>query len=246
MLLWTVGCIFSSCAKHRDSASLELKSPPKIDPTIEKGRPVYTEGPYILGLYQQAKDVLELLDKHGIVYWIDGGTLLGAYRSKGIIRWDDDIDICLAPGEEEKFLALKDEFVKLGYYFQFSNEVPYHVALTTNPLGIARLDVFPTVERNGKYFYKNWPSGHRQGEKIFYRKEEVFPLVRYPFGDLQLWGPAKPDNYLIWQYGKTWATEGVQDRTHRGNSDLKKVRFILTEEDLKPAEPFGPLQDSVF
>jgi hypothetical protein len=240
-----------NCGKNDSAPSVEnssdasLRTPPKIDPSIPVGRPVYTEGPYILGLYQETKDVLELLEKHHVIYWIDGGTLLGAVRSKGIVRWDDDTDICLAPGEEKKFLALESEFKKLGYHFEYSGIVPYHVALNNNPKKIARLDVFTTEEKNGKYFYAKWPWGYRNGKKSYYRKTEVFPLVRYQFGDLQVWGPNSPTNYLIWQYGETWDTEGVQDRTHRSGTDLKKVRFVMTPEDKEPAKPFGPLKNNV-
>jgi hypothetical protein len=34
----------------------------------------------------------ELLTKHGIVHWLDYGSLLGAVRGGELIPWDNDVD----------------------------------------------------------------------------------------------------------------------------------------------------------
>lgn len=57
--------------------------------------------------------VLELekiCKRHGLRFYIDGGTLLGAYCYEGFIPWDDDIDIKMPRKDYELLVTYRDEF----------------------------------------------------------------------------------------------------------------------------------------
>ena len=51
----------------------------------------------------------KLCKKHGLRYYIDGGTLLGAMCYEGFIPWDDDIDLKMPRPDYERFLGLAEE-----------------------------------------------------------------------------------------------------------------------------------------
>ena len=52
------------------------------------------------------KQVLPIIEAHGLTYYMLGGTLLGAVRHKGFIPWDDDIDMGMPRPDYERFVQL--------------------------------------------------------------------------------------------------------------------------------------------
>lgn len=70
--------------------------------------------------------------KHNIRYFLGGGTLLGAVRHKGMIPWDDDVDVMMLREDYEKFLSVvKDEINSEEFFFQSSEtDGEYHSVFT--------------------------------------------------------------------------------------------------------------------
>ena len=54
-------------------------------------------------ILETMKYIDKLCRENGIVYYIMGGTALGAIRHGGFIPWDDDLDIFMTPEEYKKF-----------------------------------------------------------------------------------------------------------------------------------------------
>ena len=54
-------------------------------------------------------ELKKICDRHKLRYFIDGGTLLGAYCYGGFIPWDDDIDIKMPRPDYENLVKYRDE-----------------------------------------------------------------------------------------------------------------------------------------
>lgn len=57
----------------------------------------------------------QICEKHGIRYFADYGTLLGAVRHGGYVPWDDDLDICMLRSDWNRFFAAADKELPKSY-----------------------------------------------------------------------------------------------------------------------------------
>jgi len=212
-------------------------------------------GGVILDLYQMLKDTHELLTVEHVPYWMYGGTLLGAVRHKGMIPWDNDIDIVIPDTAESVFLGLRSQFEKLGYrilWEQFGyrivsarkNGFSFNFLGKTYYWKMACIDVFMMSRQGDKMMLSN-PGYEKDWPNHYFYLSELYPLKKYRFGELWVYGPREPVPYLTRGYGKDWNTIAYRQSEHEA-SDVHYVRVPLEPKHRVPAMPTGPLQDRVF
>jgi len=69
----------------------------------------------------------KLCRENGIVYYIMGGTALGAVRHGGFIPWDDDLDIFMTPDQYEKFKRVFEQKNSQMFVLQEWRTVPAYL-----------------------------------------------------------------------------------------------------------------------
>lgn len=78
-------------------------------------------------------EILEAIDsvcrEHGITYFLDSGTVLGARRHGGFIPWDDDIDLGMPRDDYERFLEVAPAALGERFCVTCSRTNPHQAAL---------------------------------------------------------------------------------------------------------------------
>lgn len=107
----------------------------------------------------------KLCKKHGLRYYMDGGTLLGAMCYEGFIPWDDDIDIKMPRPDYEKLLMLGDE-------------LPNHICIDAPTRGHCEYTMTKLIDSRTVLIERSGEACKRTGVYI-----DVFPMDGHPDGE---------------------------------------------------------------
>jgi hypothetical protein len=155
-------------------------------------------------LQERLCQLLAIFRSFSDAFFLDFGTLLGAYRNARMIPWDDDIDLGMFT---EDLLALPprhqvtpDTFFEVNpntNQRQFDENNRVNARLICTRTG-AYIDIFAYWLTEEDHF--------TSGERIYCKMESIPREILLPYGKIQFAGevygaPKDPRSYLVLTYG---------------------------------------------
>jgi len=139
--------------------------------------------------------ITNALTENNISYWLAGGILLGLYRDKQIITYDNNVDLGVYDYmyEESNKIKLINLMYKLNYKLWYVN---HSKIVVINSFKQFHVEFF-RFRKNDKYYYHPDYQGY-----FYYPLECLDKLQKYSYNEkIKFFIPNNPEKYLICQYG---------------------------------------------
>ena len=75
-------------------------------------------------LYQILTEIDRVCKKHNIPYFIQGGSAIGAFYNKGVVPWDDDVDVGMTRENYNRFLEVAPAELGSEYFLEWFGTEP--------------------------------------------------------------------------------------------------------------------------
>ena len=189
-------------------------------------------------------EMLSMADKAfnsmGVKAFLSFGTLLGAYRNKGFIAYDPDVDLGVLDANLPENMI--EVMAKYGFQLHKQNHIPStgKVIEDTYIYKGIHLDVFHYFEEDNDYYTlvaqlhetKDWKEANASDgfpcEKVSVIKTDFH---RQPFMGIEVYMPIKTHEWLVDMYSETymtpiknWSEEG--HKTRRTKSTERSYRKL--------------------
>lgn len=161
------------------------------------------------------RQIVKLLEENQIVYWLDCGTCIGAYRYGGFIPWDVDIDIAIIQADSENVKRALLQLDPKKYQIQdwSSYDLPQtflklYIKETQTQIDIYHYGLDPE-KKTATYIYSyensflldDWKKPER-AMVTPYPYDTLFPLKRAQFDGIAVWVPNNIEAFLKSKYGE--------------------------------------------
>ena len=189
-------------------------------------------------LYKLLHEIVEILDKNDIMYWACGGTFLGAIRCEGIIKWDDDLDLCVLHKDKDKLKTLIEQDGR----FLFKDDHPQCDKVCYKSGHYPFVDIFFMVAETegGETVYRcEKPMARDTWKNEMYLENELMPLKKAKFGAMEIAIPNQHARYFSSYFGDDWNERGCITYDHKKYEAVHPmIAWKLIGSDYEPALPF--------
>ena len=118
-----------------------------------------------LVLYEIMGEIHRICEKYDITYFLIGGSAIGMYYDKGILPWDDDLDIGMTRDNYNRFLSVAEKELSSEYFLSYI-QTDFHTPF-----------LYAKVKKNGTLFVESRYKNIKMHHGIFV---DIFPIDRIP------------------------------------------------------------------
>jgi lipopolysaccharide cholinephosphotransferase len=213
-----------------------------------------------LKMLAMLEQVDAICQRHGLDYWLEGGTLLGAIRHQGFIPWDDDLDIAMPRASYDAFLRLAPIELSDSMWLQTAQTDPGYFNLSV-PLKIRDCNSrFIELHETGKELYQQGIFidvfvYDKMSENTFARKlskflaKKIIRLLRAKYSRIQTGHYAKIYTSLSRIIPKAMLEKKLQSiirKANRGLSNWLGYGYDCVNSNLISMDDIYPLKRTTF